>query len=471
MREGVTRDSNIKDLNRAADEMQLRGKKVLVVGLARSGVSAAALLTRKGAQVTVTDIKSESELTDHIELLDSAVELRLGGHDTEDFLSSELVVLSPGVPASLPEVQQALSNGIPVISEVELAYRFLRGTFIGVTGSNGKTTTTSLIGRILESAGLTSVVAGNIGDPMSGFVIDESMGREDTVYVIELSSFQLETISRFRCDVAVILNITPDHLDRYSGFSAYTAAKKRILLNQTSNDFAVINRDNSTSWQLSASTNAHLFPFSTCKRLEEGVLIEDGKIIVRNEGGDQEVMPVSSVALKGEHNLENVLAAVAVASLLKVSGEQMSRAISSFSGVEHRLELVRRFRGIDYYNDSKATNLDSAMKALQAFETNLVVIMGGLDKGADFEQLRSLVSRRVRRLILIGAAAEKISRALTGSVSISHAEDLNEAVRLAAASAELNDVVLLAPACASFDMFENYEHRGKVFKNSVMALN
>ncbi len=467
----VTRKSNIEDLNQEAEGMRLQGKKVLVVGLARSGVSAAALLTRKGAHVTVTDVRSESELTGCVEPLSSAVELRLGGHDTKDFLASDLIVLSPGVPASLAEIQQALANGIPVISEVELAYRFLRGTFIGVTGSNGKTTTTSLIGRILKSADLTSVVAGNIGDPLSGFVTDEESGPADTVYVIELSSFQLETICRFRCDVAVLLNITPDHLDRYSGFSAYTAAKERILLNQTENDFAVINHDDPTSWKLAGSTNAHIFPFSKGKRLEEGVFIERGKIIIRREGGDQEVMPVSSVSLKGEHNLENVLAAVAVASLLGVSRDHMSHAISSFSGVEHRLELVRRFRGIEYYNDSKATNLDSASKALQAFETNLIVIMGGLDKGADFEQLRSLVSRRVRRLILIGTAAEKISSALCGAVPISHAEDLNEAVHLAAASAKANDVVLLAPACASFDMFENYEHRGKVFKNSVMALN
>jgi UDP-N-acetylmuramoylalanine--D-glutamate ligase len=469
--DSVTRKSNIEDLSRAAEGMRLRGKKVLVVGLARSGVAAAALLTRKGAQVTVTDVKPESDLTGFSDLLDSTVGLKLGGHDTEDFLASDLVVLSPGVPTSLPEIQQAISNGIPVISEVELAYRFLTGTFIGVTGSNGKTTTTTLLGQILKSAGLTSIVAGNIGDPMSGFVTDEQSGPEDTVYVIELSSFQLETISRFRCDVSVILNITPDHLDRYSGFSAYAAAKERILLNQTSNDFAVINRDDPTSWKLSDSVNAHLFPFSKGTRLEEGAFIEGGKIIIRREGGVEEVMPVSSVSLKGEHNLENVLAAVAVASLLGVSREPMSRAISSFSGVEHRLELVRRFRGIEYYNDSKATNLDSAIKALQAFETNLIVIMGGLDKGADFEQLRSLVSQRVKRLILIGTAAEKISSALGGAVPISRAENLNEAVHLAAACAEINDVVLLAPACASFDMFENYEHRGKVFKNSVMALN
>ncbi len=451
--------------------MQLQGKKVLVVGLARSGLSAAALLARKGARVTVTDLKSEAELTGYLKRLNSAIELRLGGHDTKDFLTSDLIVLSPGVPVSLPEIQQALENRVTVISEIELAYRFLRGRFVGVTGSNGKTTTTSLLGRILKSAGLTSVVAGNIGEPLSGFVTDEGSGPEGTVYVVELSSFQLETISRFRSEVAVLLNITPDHMDRYSGFSAYTAAKKRILLNQTANDFAVINRDDPTSWKLAVSANAQLFPFSKSKRLEEGAFIERGRIIVRREGENQEVMPVSSVSLKGEHNLENVLAAVAVASLLGVTREQISSAISSFSGVEHRLELVRRFRDIEYYNDSKATNLDSAIKALEAFDKKLVVIMGGLDKGADFEKLRSLVSQRVRRLILIGSAAEKISAALSGAALISHAEDLNQAVHLAAASAKANDVVLLAPACASFDMFENYEHRGKVFKNSVMALN
>jgi UDP-N-acetylmuramoylalanine--D-glutamate ligase len=424
-----------------------------------------------GALVTVTDIKSESELVDYVNRLDSAVTLKLGGHSTSDFLKSDLIVLSPGVPTSLPEIQEALNHGIPVISEIELAYRFLRGRFVGVTGSNGKTTTTTLIGQVLTSAGLSSVVAGNIGEPLSDLVTDKGPDDDSTVYVVELSSFQLETIAEFRSDVAVLLNITPDHMDRYSDFSAYTAAKERILLNQRADDFAVINRDDPASWNLAATAHAQIFPFSTHLILEEGAFIESGKIIVRRASNDQEVMPVSAVSLKGEHNLENVLAAVAVASILGVSREQISSTVSAFAGVEHRLELVRRFRDIDYYNDSKATNLDSAVKALEAFDTKLVVIMGGLDKGSDFEGLRSLVSQKVRRLILVGKAAEKISAALQGTVPICHAGDLSDAVRLAAESAKPNDVVLLAPACASFDMFENYEERGKVFKDAVHALN
>lgn len=470
MSKRFTQESKIQDLSRESGVLEFRGKKVLVVGLARSGVAAAALLVRMGALVTVTDVKTESELGDYVSRLDSAVKLKLGGHHTKDFQESDLIVLSPGVPTSLPEIQEALGHGIPVVSEVELAYRFLRGKIVGVTGSNGKTTTTTLIGRILTSAGLTSVVAGNIGRPLSSFITDEGSTDDTAVYVVELSSFQLETIARFRSDVAVLLNITPDHLDRYSSFSAYAAAKERILLNQNPDDFAVINRDDPISWNLAATAGAQVFPFSTQRSLEEGAFVESGKIIVRRADNDEEVMPVSAVSLKGAHNLENVLATVSVASILGVDPEQISSAVSSFAGVEHRLELVRRFKSIDYYNDSKATNLDSATKALESFDTKLVVIMGGLDKGADFESLRSLVAQKVRRLILIGNSAAKISSALQGTVPISHAGNLDDAVRLATLSAEANDVVLLAPACASFDMFENYEDRGKAFKNAVNAL-
>lgn len=447
--------------------MNVEGKNILVVGLAASGVAAANFLIRRGARVTVTDIKDESALRDRIEQVCGPVRLALGGHRDQDFLSADTIILSPGVPASLPQLAVASQSGIPVYAEVELAYRFLKGTVVGVTGSNGKTTTTALIGELFKQSGKTCLVAGNIGPPMIDCVDASSPG---TTFVVELSSFQLETIESFRCHIAAVLNVTPDHLDRYTDFHGYLQAKERIFLNQTEEDFAVLNADNSCSRGMVNGRRARPALFSRRDILKEGVFVQEGAVRIRWEGREQRVCDVSEIRLKGNHNLENVLAAAAVAYLSGLDLEVMREVFRTFAGVEHRLEFVRRLGGVDYYNDSKATNVDSACQALCAFDQPLIVIMGGKDKGGDFTALQEVVKKRVKLLVLLGAAGDKIWAALGHVVPTVRAGDMNEAVELACSHAETGDAVLLSPACASFDMFENFEHRGRVFKQAVAEL-
>lgn len=454
-----------------AEWMEVKNKNFLVVGLARSGLAAANFLAGRGARVAVTDTKPPQDVSTRVAALDRSVRLLLGGHPREEFLAADFIVLSPGVPSTLPELRAAAEHGIPVISEVELAFRFLSGRIVGVTGSNGKTTTTSLIGAILNEAGQGAAVAGNIGNPLIGAVQERlSRGDPESLFVVELSSFQLETVDRFRCDIAVVLNITPDHLDRYATLHDYIEAKARIFRNQEKRDLAVLNLDDPVTASLARRTPARLFPFSRGRKLEEGIFIHDHEIRLRWEKEDVPIMPVAEIPLQGGHNLENVLAAAAVAHLLGVDASLIRQAVRHFPGVEHRLEWVRKLDGVDYYNDSKATNVDSARQALRAFDRPLIAILGGKDKGGAFEQLRPDVQERVKRLILIGAAAEKIENALRGTAPVLRASNLPDAVRRAREEAVSGDVVLLAPACASYDMFENFEERGRVFKESVRSL-
>ncbi len=445
---------------------ELRGKKVLVAGLARSGLAAANFLLRRGARVTVTDVKPEAQLSEVLERLEAGASLALGGHRREDFLDSDLIVLSPGVPSALEELREAAGRGIPVWSEVELAYRFLEGRFLGITGSNGKTTTTALTGRIFEDAGVAAAVAGNIGVPLIQWADEPA---PPGVFVVELSSFQLENVHRFRCHAAAFLNATPDHLDRYPGFEDYVAAKKRIFRNQTSDDFAVVNQDDPVASGV-RGLGGRRVPFSRKAVLDEGVFVRDGEIHFRLAGRSGVVMAVEQIRLRGAHNLENVLAAVAIGLVCGLEPASMARSLAAFPGVEHRLEFVRNLEGIDFYNDSKATNVDSAAKAIESFQQPLLLILGGLDKGGEFAALRPLVQARAKRVFVIGKAASKIAAALTGAAPLEMADGLEEAVRGAYREAGAGDVVLLAPACASFDAFENYEHRGRVFKQLVGQL-
>lgn len=447
--------------------MDLSGKSILVVGLARSGLAAAQFLLRRQARVSATDLRPAEELQDAVSSLQGAVRLRLGGHDREDFLRADLVVLSPGVPTSLPEVQAAVEAGVPVWSEVELAYRYSRGTFVGITGSNGKTTTTELLGRICREAGMKTVVGGNVGTPLVQFAEDSD---SETVFVVELSSFQLETISSFRCRIALLLNVTPDHMDRYSDFASYLAAKKRVFLNQTSEDFAVLNMDDPTTASLDGSLKAQKFYFSRRSQNSPGAGVRDGILTIQWRDEALAVMPAAESPLMGLHNLENVLAAASAAYLLGIPAHQIRDGVRSFPGVEHRLEFVCQIQGVDFYNDSKATNPESTAKALEAFDRPLFVIMGGLDKGGDFSILSDLLKARARKVLLIGAAADKISRTLPRELGQRRCDSLEEAVREAFAEARPGDLVLLSPACASFDMFDDYEHRGRVFKETAQAL-
>ena len=448
--------------------MDLANKRVLVVGLGKSGVASALFLKKHGARVTVSDAKPEDQLRSEIPLLlDHGITVETGGHGDRTFRGQDLIVVSPGVPVDAPHLVQARALGEPVIGEIELAAQFLPGPIVAITGSNGKTTTTTLVGEILGAGGLPTVVGGNIGTPAISLV---ERATANTWAVLEVSSFQLETVQTFRPRIAVILNITPDHLDRHRTFEAYAGAKARIFENQQSNDFAVLNEDDPACVNLAKRVNAQLFWFSRQKEVQRGAWLSGGRILFRDAARQQEIMLVADIPLKGAHNVENALAGVCVGMLVGSSPERIREAIRNFKAVEHRLEFVARIRNVDYYNDSKATNVDATIKALESFPANIHLILGGKDKGSDYSVLNDLLRRRVKRVYTIGAAAPKIESQIKEAADIFHAETLEKAIRRAAQDAKPNDIVLLAPACASFDQFDSYEHRGKVFKDVVKSL-
>jgi UDP-N-acetylmuramoylalanine--D-glutamate ligase len=391
--------------------------------------------------------------------------LELGGHTVPTFQAQDLIVPSPGVPAALPGLLAARGAKIPIWSEIELASHFLRGKLIAVTGSNGKTTTTTLIGHILAGAGIPTIVAGNIGTPLISRVDDSG---DDTITVAEVSSFQLEWIASFRPNVSVVLNVTPDHLDRHASFEEYGRAKLRIFENQTEHDWAVVNADDPVLARQSPK-RAHLCGFSRTRDLPIGTYLRDGQVLFRDDRGETLLLHRSDIGLRGEHNVENVLAAASAAWLIGVPAAAIAAGVRSFPGVEHRLEFVADLGGVQFFNDSKATNVDATLKALDAFSGGLFVILGGKDKGSDYTPLIEPLQQRARLVLLIGAAAEKIQAQIGAGVPTLHAGTLDRAVALASERARPGDTVLLAPACASFDQFENYEHRGRVFKQLVRA--
>ena len=448
--------------------MDLQNKRVLVVGLGKSGVASALFLKARGARVTVSDTKPPDQLKDEIPLLlDHGIAVETGGHGERTFQGQDLIVVSPGVPIDAPPLVQARALGEKVIGEIELAAQAFPGSIIGITGSNGKTTTTTLAGEIIAGAGIPAVVGGNIGTPAISLV--EGATR-DTVAVLEISSFQLETIQTLRCHIAVVLNVTPDHLDRHHTFAAYTDAKARIFENQRGDDFAVLNADDRTCVEMASRTKAQIFWFSRNTEVKQGAYVEDGRILYRDARGQQEVMLISEITLKGAHNVENVLAAVCIGMLKDCLPEQIRNTVRDFKAVEHRLQHVATIRGVEYYNDSKATNVDATIKAIESFPANIHLILGGKDKGSDYSVLNDLLRARVKRVYTIGSAAAKIESQIKGSTEIVHAETLENAVKRAADVAQSGDVVLLAPACASFDQFRSYEHRGRVFKEVVCGI-
>jgi UDP-N-acetylmuramoylalanine--D-glutamate ligase len=456
----------------------LKDKRALVVGLGKSGVASALFLKAHGARVTVSDTKSGDELRNEIPvLLDHGITVETGGHGDRTFRGQDLIVVSPGVPVDALPLVQARAQGGTVIGEIELAAHFLPGPIVAITGSNGKTTTTTLTGEIMTASGFPTLVGGNIGTPAISLA---DRARPETVIVLEVSSFQLETIQTFRPKIAVVLNVTPDHLDRHRTFEAYTDAKARLFENQQSGDFAVLNADDPTCVAMATRTRAQVFWFSRQKEVEQGAWVRDGNILFRDgQASQREILQVSEIPLKGAHNLENVLAAVCAGVLMGCAPEKIRQAVRDFKAVEHRLEFVATIRGVDYYNDSKATNVDATIKALESFPANIHLILGGKDKGSDYTVLNDLLRQRVKRVYTIGAAAAKIESQIAsspgthgrgGGVEIVHAETLEQALRKAHAAAQAGDVVLLAPACASFDQFKSYEHRGRVFKDIVRAL-
>jgi UDP-N-acetylmuramoylalanine--D-glutamate ligase len=450
--------------------MELKNKRVLVVGLGKSGLSAAMFLRAQGARVTVSDTRSAVALANEIPaLLDAGIMVESGGHGLLTFRRQDLIVISPGVPMDTPEVKQAKAFGLPVIGELELASRFLQGHVVAITGSNGKTTTTTLLGKIFSDAGLPALVGGNIGLPVIDLVAKST---PETTSVLEVSSFQLETVEEFHPHIAVVLNITPDHLDRHGSFENYAAAKTRITERQTPDDFLVLNAEDKAAQMVALKTKAQIYWFSGRRPIKQGAFVYGESIVfLAREGAKTEpVMPVSEIHLKGSHNVENVLAAVCAARLAGISAESIRSAVASFKAVEHRLELVKSLNGVEFYNDSKATNVDAAMKALASFGGGIHLILGGKDKDSDYSLMTELLKERVKAVYTIGTAAEKIERQLHGVVKMVQAETMQTAVSEAAKAAVSGDVVLLSPACSSFDQFENYEHRGRVFRQFVNEL-
>ena len=446
--------------------MNLRGKEVLVIGAGLSGLAACQFLLSRGALVTLADHKKKRDLSEEAHALFKRGVKFLPQRYLPASLPWQLCVKSPGVPPDIPLLQLLKLAGIPVWGELELAYRYANAPFIAITGTNGKTTTTALLGYILQKAGLKVLVAGNIGTPL----IAHTDEQYDYI-VAETSSFQLEDTDLFHAKVALILNLSPDHLDRHGDMQHYRAAKARILRNQQAEDFAVFNYDDAAVASLAEVSAARRLFFSLEQQVTAGVFMERGQIFVRSEAENKHIMPAESIYIKGRHNWQNAMAAASAAQALDVAPELIAEALATFPGVEHRLEFVCEKDDVTYINDSKGTNPDSTEKALLAYEQPLVLIAGGYDKKADFLPLMSLIKERVRHLVVLGQTAEAMLRAAqtVGYSSVSHAASMEEAVTLAQKKARPGDIVLLSPACASWDMFENFEARGRRFKELVRA--
>ncbi len=447
--------------------MDLKDKKILVVGLARTGAAVARFLAERGARVTVSDSKGREALVDFLEALSGLdIAYELGGHGDDTFRAADLIVVSPGVPMNIAPLTLARNSGVPVISEIELAYRYIDAPIAAITGTNGKTTTTTLTGEIFRKCGFSTFVGGNIGNPLIDLVIS---GERAERVVAEISSFQLEGIVDFRPRVAVLLNITEDHLDRYASYQEYIDAKLMVFANQTSEDFAVLNIDDPLVAACAEKIAARVFPMSRFTELEQGIYYRDGKITFAWEGR-KEHFPTASFKLRGVHNIDNCMAALATALLLGCPAASALAAVEGFSGLHHRMELVATVNGVEYYNDSKGTNVGSVVKSLESFPGNITLIAGGKDKGGEYAPLAELVRERVRHLILLGEARERIRDALGHLTHTILVNSLEEAVQEANRLAVPGDVVLFSPACSSFDMFKNYEVRGECFVSAVRKL-
>ena len=448
--------------------MDLHGKKVLVVGLARTGLATARFLRERGAIVSGTEIKGREEIEKEVsrEVDAMGIPVEWGGHREETFLKSELIVASPGVALAIEPIRKAMKKGIPILSEIELAFRFIHAPIVAVTGTNGKTTTTLLIGEMLKEDGRKVGVGGNVGEPLILFA-DEKRGWE--VLVVEISSFQLEAIETFRPEISVLLNITEDHLDRYPSYGEYIEAKSRVFINQRPEDDAVLNGDDPIVIKLAESVKAKKTFFGLKENRNKAAFYDPPNIILRI-GEREESYSLSKAPLKGVHNVENMMAAITASRLFQCSESAIQKVLNRFEGIEHRLEFVREVRGIRYYNDSKGTNVGSVVKSLQSFSEPILLIAGGKDKEGDLSPLKELIQTRVRAMILIGEAKERMARELGGLTNTTMAKTLEEAVLLAHQTAKKGEVVLLSPACSSYDMFKDYKERGKVFKEAVRNL-
>ncbi|HBB86279.1 MAG TPA: UDP-N-acetylmuramoyl-L-alanine--D-glutamate ligase [Blastocatellia bacterium] len=451
--------------------MELNGKKVLVMGAARSGIACAKFLSKRGATVALNDAKPLEEWNaEALELKTDGIGLLPGEVPSWLLDQIELVIVSPGVPTKSIPIRYAERAGAEVIGEVELASRFLKGRVVAITGSNGKTTTTTLLGEFLKDAGVPTQVGGNIGTPLISLV---ESSREDGWTVAELSSFQLETIKDFHPAVAAVLNVTPNHMDRYESLTDYAAAKHGIFMNQVAGDLAILNADDEIVSSWANGLRAHVVRFSVRQELDEGLFLRGSKIVSRTKEGEKILLQRDEMKLRGLHNVENVLAALAAGLACGAAPDSMRETLENFEPVEHRLEFVSELNGVQFYNDSKATSVDATLKALEAFADEpgkIVLILGGRGKKAPYLPLASLVREKARMLVLIGEDAQTIANELGGFATTEFATDMQDAVTISFQAAEPGDIVLLAPACASFDMFDSFEHRGRVFKEEVSSL-
>jgi len=446
--------------------MKLEGKKVLVVGFGRTGEALTRFLLKKKAETKVSEKKKIEELRQNIDSWrEKGLTFETGGHNLASFLEADLIVVSPGVPF-IPELKAAREQGVRIISEIELAYKFLKGKIVGITGTNGKSTTATLTHKILMEGGLKSFLTGNIGTPLIDSV---ESSRDDHIYVTEISSFQLYHIEEFKADVSVLLNISPDHLDWHSTFDDYYEAKKKLVLSQKNEPKAILNRDDPLVWPLRKRIEFDVFAFSRKRKVAPGCFLQKERIVLYGTQRE-ELIKISEMPLFGVHNQENVMASALVGHIFGVPLTRMRDSIKNFKGLEHRLEKVLTLKGIDFYNDSKATNVDAALKSIQSFDRKIILVMGGRDKGGDFKKLRKIIKEKVKKIILIGEAKEKIRGALNSIVEFSDSSSLEEAVDIGFSEAIPGEVVLLAPACTSFDMFDNFEERGKGFKKEIFDL-
>jgi len=451
--------------------MQLKNKRVLIVGFARTGVSLAKYVAGRGAKVTITDLKSRKQLEKNLKALGSLKKItyELGRHPVKTFLNSDMVIMSPGVPLNLPPLEKALNKKIPVMSELEFTCRIVKQPIIAITGTNGKTTTTMMIGHMLKRAKKSAFVGGNIGNAL----VNVLLSKEKYKYVVaEVSSFQLELIQKFNAKIAAILNISPDHMDRHSDWETYQKIKSRIFETQKATDYLILNDDD--GWlrghAQKAKSRIHYFKIGKFESRREGIYLKDNKFYLTTKQLGREQFKAENMKVRGNHNKQNMMVAVLIAKILKCNSTAIQQAIDTFEGVPHRLEFVKTRGYVDFYNDSKATNIDAVRRALESFSKPLILIMGGRDKGAPFEDLRSIIQMKVKILILMGESKSTINRALGDYTETFIVGTLDEATFMAYQKSRAGDVVLFSPGCSSFDEFKNYEERGERFKDLLRDL-
>jgi len=447
--------------------MNFENKNVLVAGIARTGIAASNLLARNKAGVTAADDKKEEDLKENLEKLDKRVQIQTGGIKTGDISDFDLIVVSPGIDMRNPLFKKAVEKGIPVWSEIELASRFIKKPVIAITGTNGKTTSTSMIGNILQDNGEKIYVGGNIGFPLSNIADQAS---QYSYIILEVSSFQLEWVYQFKPFISAILNITEDHLDRHLDFNEYVSLKKRIYQKQTEENYLVLNEDDPATAGIEPENKIHKLLFSRIREVEDGAFLRKDNIVIRLHGEEKVVGPVSKLKVKGIHNIENGLASALIGALCKVQAETVMDSLSQFCGIDHRMEFVREINGVRFINDSKGTNTGATMKSIESFNCPVILIAGGKDKGGDYGSLGELIKKKVKFSILIGESKIKIRSALKDYNNVEDAATLEDAVKKASSKAMAGDVIILSPACSSFDMFRDYEDRGNVFKKAVLSL-